>query len=113
MVEEDGLWAIVRESAELICKYGMSEDRHLCLFAGGWEGLMRFTQQRLLSVEAEAVCLLYVTSLAKRVTSEELNRLDDDDAIQLNNSLIYDFPEVVTRAALREDRNYPDNHPSA
>jgi hypothetical protein len=32
-----GLWAIVREASAMVAAQGMSEDRHLCLFRGGWK----------------------------------------------------------------------------
>lgn len=102
IVKEEMLWTIVQESAVLIGQHGMSEDRHLCLFAGGWSGLLRFTQQRLLSEAAESFCEEYVDSLLTRVSMANAGELSqgDEDALLLNNSLIYEFPRLFPQTEI-------------
>jgi hypothetical protein len=93
IIKEEALWSIVQESSLLISQQGMVEDRHLCLLAGGWEGLLAFTKQRLISDQAEFCCNLYVDSI-KLMQSKGRS---EDDSILLNNSLIYDFPDIILK----------------
>ena len=47
------LWGIVREAAGMVARQGMTEDRHLCLFSGGWRGLLGWClRHRMLSEHA-------------------------------------------------------------
>lgn len=75
----------------------MSEDRHLCLFAGGYEGLLRFSHCRLMSDEAEAVCTRHVSSLMNSNSSFDHGCKTDanDLTMLLNESFIYDFPRLT------------------
>jgi hypothetical protein len=84
---ESAIWSTVMESAGIIVQHGMSEDRHLCLLAGGLEGLTRFTGRRLLSDDAELQCVIFVKTLAGYSA--------EDDAVLLNSSFIYDFPTLI------------------
>ena len=112
IVTEEKLWTIVQESAVLIGQHGMSEDRHLCLFAGGWSGLLRFTQQRLLSEAAESSCVEYVNSLLTRVSIANTGELSqaDEDALLLNNSLIYEYPRLFPQTEIViDDKKFSHN----
>lgn len=113
-VKEEKIWEIIQESAMLIGQHGMSEDRHLCLFAGGWIGLLRFSKQRLLSEEAELSCMEYVTSLMSKISIPmtmtmaitEDSSQGDEDAFLLNNSLIYDYPQLFPQTEIVTDNIY-------
>jgi hypothetical protein len=78
----------------------MSEDRHLCLLAGGWRGLLRFSNQRLLTIPTEAICSQYVDSLEKAKAKQGQCISDQEDTMLLNDSLIYDFPQIVLKLSL-------------
>ena len=94
---EVAIWSAMSECASLISEHGMSEDRHLCLFAGGYEGLLRFSHCSLMSDEAEAVCTRHVSSLINSNSSFDHGcKADANDlAILLNESFIYDFPRLT------------------
>ena len=94
---EVAIWSVMSECASLISEHGMSEDRHLCLFAGGYEGLLRFSHCTLMSDEAEAVCTRNVSSLIESNSSSDHGcKTDTNDlAILLNESFIYDFPRLT------------------
>ena len=94
---EVAIWSVMSECASLISEHGMSEDRHLCLFAGGYEGLLRFSHCRLMSDEAEAVCTRHVSSLMNSNSSFDHGCKTDanDLTMLLNESFIYDFPRLT------------------
>lgn len=85
--KESVIWSTVQESAGIIVQHGMSEDRHLCLLAGGLEGLTRFTGRRLLSDDAQLRCVDFVKTLGGYSA--------EDDAVLVNSSFIYDFPTLI------------------
>lgn len=87
VTKESVIWSIVLESAGIIVQHGMSEDRHLCLLAGGLDGLTRFTGRRLLSDDAQLKCVDFVKTLAEYGA--------EDDAVLVNSSFIYDFPTLI------------------
>jgi hypothetical protein len=93
---EGSIWSVVSECALLISKHGMSEDRHLCLFAGGCEGLLRFCQCCLMSEEAETACMHHVSSLIKKSANQECSTEEIKHAMLLNDSFIYDFPRLTS-----------------
>lgn len=90
---EEILLLTVQESSLLISQQGMKEDRHLCMLSGGWKGLIAFTKQRLISQEAESCCKLYIDSIKLYGCKGRL----ENDSILLNNSLIYNFPEIILK----------------
>ena len=91
--EEKDIWETIEESATIISLQGMGEDRHLSLLTNGWEGLLHFTGNRLLSEIAEQSCVDYVSFLVDSFKVPGVNI--DDDARLLNGSLVYLFPTFV------------------
>ena len=92
---EVAIWSVMSECALLISKHGMSEDRHLCLFAGGFEGLLRFTQCSLMSGEEEVACARHVSSLINSSSDKGCKTDANELAMILNESFIFDFPRLT------------------
>jgi hypothetical protein len=89
---ETSLWMIMTECAEMVGLRGMSEDKHLCLFRGGWRGIQQFAGTRLLSAAAEKECQGFVDAL---IHDPDLELDEKEEALLLHSSLIYEFPEIV------------------
>ena len=92
---EEAIWCVMSECALLISEHGMSEDRHLCLFAGGYEGLVQFCNCSLMSEEAEVVCTRYVSSLIHSSADQACNTDANEHAVLLNEPYIYDYPRLT------------------
>ena len=105
------LWGIVREAAGMVARQGMPEDRHLCLFSGGWRGLLGWClRHRMLSEHATMQARVHVESLkharegaasssrgGKSSGAAAAARLGEtDEAVLLLDALIYDFPDIVS-----------------
>ena len=92
--EELTLWDTIHECATIIGLQGMTEDRHLCLLTGGWKGLLRFSEEKLLSESAEMCCVGYVSALEESFRAGGVAGVSD--AALLNSSLVYIFPTLTS-----------------
>ena len=90
---EMDLWKTIEESAIIISLQGMNEDRHLSLLTNGLDGLLHFSENRLLCESAEQSCVDYVNFLVDSFKVPGIKI--DDDARLLNSSLVYLFPTLV------------------
>jgi hypothetical protein len=96
ITSEEELALIIQESALSLSLHGMEEDRHLCLLSGGWKGLLRFVQNRLINTETETVCRQFMDALKKPGKGKGM--AVDADIMLLYDSLIFDFPQIVTNS---------------
>jgi len=123
-IPPSSLWGIVVEAAGMIALQGMPEDRHLCLFVGGWRGLLGWClRHRMLSENATLQARVHVEMLkhareaAKAGSSGgrggksscAIERLGEtDDAVLLLDALIYDFPDIVSPPDLHNNDSHND-----
>jgi hypothetical protein len=94
--QEEELSHIIQESALSLSQHGMEEDRHLCLLSGGWKGLLKFVQNRLINTETETVCKQFMDSVKK--PGKGRGMAVDADIMLLYDSLIFNFPQIVTNS---------------
>jgi hypothetical protein len=109
MPPSSSLWGIVREAAGMVARQGMPEDRHLCLFSGGWRGLLGWClTYRMLSEHATLQARVHVEALkhtretanssssSSRGGNKSARLGETDEAVLLLDALIYDFPDIVS-----------------
>ena len=124
-IPSSSLWGIVVEAAGMVARQGMPEDRHLCLFVGGWRGLLGWClRHRMLSEHATLQARVHVEALKHTrdvaaagssggrggKSSCAVARLGEtDEAVLLLDALIYDFPDIVSPPNHNNHDSHNDN----